>query len=712
MELQKFILLTFFLFILSFASQATNIDSLEQVLGPKISGSDYVEQLEAYFELGKANLSSHNTDKALEYLLAAEALAKKLNRNNTKSEIQYQVGNTYIMRQEYQKAIEVLSEVVKDINAEGGKPLGDAFYKLAKAYQTIGNNELAFEYHFKSLKIREALDNKKGIAQSLYQIGGVHFFQGNHLKSIEYYEKCLVMGEELGNSTIKLSSLGAIGAAYSRLGKVEESLKFNLEAFDIAKSVDNKVGLAYITFNLGDDYQVLGEYDKALKYIEQSHQLKADLNDRWAQIGSTKALGEIYIAKGEYKKGINYIRKSLNIAQSLGAKPRLLEVYESLAKNLETVGDYKEANQYYRKYFSMKDSLVNEQTLQKMSDTKLNHEIEKREIEVEKRDTQLSQMYNYLIWGGFFFLSLILWQLFQKYKTQETNNRLQKEKNQKIQQQNEELEQAHLTQLETNKLLTNQNNQITEQNKKLGLKNEELQRFAYIASHDLKEPLRNIGSFATLLKRRFHGKLGEDADEYINFITTNVSRMYALLHEVLMFSKLDNEEVELEWVDMNEVVDVVKETLRGKIMEENVQITSARLPKLKVHHAHMTQLFQNIVSNSIKYNDKEHPIVEINHTIGKNDEFVFYIKDNGIGIDMEFKDRVFEIFKRLHGKNEYEGTGVGLAICKKIVNQYGGRIWIESEVGEGATFYFTLPSLQRMDAEKREVVPFSEAPIA
>jgi len=517
--------------------------------------------------------------------------------------------------------------------------------------------------------------------------------------------------KELKNTTIELSSLGAIGAAYSRLGQVDESLKYNLEAYDIAESSNNKVGLAYITFNLGDDYQVLGEYDKALNYIEESHKIKKELNDRWGQIGSTKAIGEIYIAKGDYKKGINYIRKSLNIAQGLGAKPRLLEVYESLANNLETAGDYKEANQYYRKYFSLKDSLVNEQTLQKMSDTKLNHEIEKREIEMEKRDTQLSNMYSYLIWGGFFLLSLILWQLFQKYKTQETNNRLQREKNEKIQQQNEELEQAHLTQLETNKLLTNQNNQITEQNSKLELKNEELQRFAYIASHDLKEPLRNIGSFATLLKRRFHGKLGNDADEYIDFITTNVSRMYALLHEVLMFSKLDNEEIELEWVDLNYVVNTVQETLKGKIMEQKVQLTSTNLPMLKIHHSHMTQLFQNIISNSIKYNDKEHPTVEIGHTIGKEDEFVFYIRDNGIGIDMEFKDRVFEIFKRLHGKNEYEGTGVGLAICKKIVNQYGGRIWVESETGEGATFYFTLPTIERMDAPKKEISEFTELPI-
>ena len=711
MKLQNNITLLFFLVFCSLSSTAMNLDSLEQVLAPKISGNNYVEQLEAYFKLGEAHLGKNNTDKAIEYLLAAEVLAKKLNRNNTLAKIQYQIGNCYIASQEYQKAIETLSELVKDINTEGGKPLGDAYYKLAKAYQTIGNNELAFDYHFKSLKIREQLEDRKGIAQSFYQIGGVHFFQGNYHKSIEYYEKSLKIGEQLENPRLQLSSLGAIGAAFARLDRVEESLKYNLEAFEIAKAVDNRVGLAYVAFNLGDAYHVMGDYDKALEYIEESHRIKESLHDRWGQIGSTQAIGEIYIEKGNFKKGINYIRQSLNIAQSLGAKPRLLEVYESLAENLETNGDYKEANQYYRKYFDLKDSLVNEQTLQKMSDTKLNHEIDKREIEMEKRDTQLSHLYNYLIWGGFFFLSLVFWQLFQKYKTQEANSRLQREKNEKIQQQNDELEQAHLTQLETNKLLTNQNNQITEQNQALELKNDELQRFAYIASHDLKEPLRNIGSFATLLKRRFHGKLGTDADEYIDFITTNVSRMYALLHEVLMFSKLDNEEIDLEWVDLNDVINTVQDTLKGKIMERHVQLTSARMPMLKIHHSHMTQLFQNIISNSIKYNDKEEPIIEIGHTIGREDEFVFYIRDNGIGIDMEFKERVFEIFKRLHGKNEYEGTGVGLAICKKIVNQYGGRIWVESAVGQGATFYFTLPTTERMDASKKEITDYLEVPM-
>ncbi|HFC00109.1 MAG TPA: hypothetical protein ENJ53_04825, partial [Phaeodactylibacter sp.] len=359
-----------------------------------------------------------------------------------------------------------------------------------------------------------------------------------------------------------------------------------------------------------------------------------------------------------------------------------------------------EATQFYRSFISLKDSLVNEATLQKMSDTRMQHEINKREKDLLKRDAQLQNTYRNFLTVGMFALMIILWQLYVKYQTQTKHNQLQRQKNQKIRQQNSELEKVHLKQVETNQLLKKQNEQSHIQNQKLERKNEELKRFAYIASHDLKEPLRNIGSFATLLKRRFKGKLGEDADEYIDFITKNVSRMYDLLHEILMYSKLDNEEINREWVSLNEVVRTVREIMKGKIMEQDVTFKVDNLPDVKGHPPHLQQLFQNLISNSIKYNNSKQPFIEIG--VRRNFQghsLVYFVKDNGIGINMEFKERVFEIFKRLHGKDEFEGTGVGLAICKKIVTQNNGDIWLDSELGEGATFYFTL------NIETKEGIP-------
>ncbi|MFK7773387.1 MAG: ATP-binding protein [Saprospiraceae bacterium] len=678
---------------------ANKLDSLENVLKSKIISSDSKEQLDAYIELGKANLNNNQPGKALKYFLEAETLSIELNENKLKYEIQYQIGLSYSYSYKYEEAILVLTKLIQKISGDGGKPMGDACYRLAKAYQVIGNNELAFEYHFKALQIREELKDQKGIAYSFYHIGGIHFYQLNYHKAIEYYEQCLTVAEEISHKTLKISSLCAIGGAYSRMKQRELSLEYNLKAYELSIALEGQPQLSYITFNLGDNYQTLGNYNKALEYFVQAHEQNIKKNDQWGQISSTKKIGEIYIAKGNQKKGLDYLRESLVLAQKLGARPIMLDVYKSLAANLDNVGEFEEANKYYRNFSALKDSLRNEATLQKMSDTKMQYEITKKEKDILRRDAELQNTYRNFLIVGLLALMVILWQLHSKYKNQTEHNKVQTEKNYQIQQQNMELEKAHLTQIETNQLLKEQNEQSLIQNKKLERKNDELQRFAYIASHDLKEPLRNIGSFATLLKRRFKGQLGTDADDYIDFITTNVSRMYDLLHEVLMYSKLENEEIYEESVSLNEVVETVIETLKGKIMEHNVDIIVANLPEVKGHKSHLNQLFQNLISNSIKYTNQDNPIVEIGCKKDfQGNDLVYFVKDNGIGIDMEFKERVFEIFKRLHGKDEYEGTGVGLAICKKIVNQNNGDIWVESEVGEGATFYFTLKIETKMNS--------------
>jgi len=703
-QLQRNLLLFIFL-IFTNVLLANSLDSLENILRSKITGNDVNEQLEAYFELGTAYLKNKETDKALEYLLAAESLAKKIKNSSFHLKIRFELGVCYSTRHENDNAVKIFTELIKDLNQNDRKMLGEAFYRLGKVYQVQGNYELAFEYHFKALQVREELNDDEGVTESYYRIGGLHFYQGNYHKSIEYSTKSLELAEKLNFEKYIISNYGALGGAYSRLDKLELSQEYNLKAYNSSMASDTKYGLAYFAFNLGDNYQTLGKLDEALIYFEKALDLNKKKNDRWGQIGTYKAIGEIYIDKNEPKKGMKFLNKSLALAQDLGARSRLPDVYISLARNLENIGRFKESNIYYRNFIELRDSMTNEATLQKMADTKAQYEITQKEKALQKRDSQLQDTYRNFLIVGLFALIAFLWQLSNKNRAQTKHNKIQREKNAKIQQQNEELEKVHLTQVETNQLLLDQNEQILIQNTSLEHKNEELQRFAYIASHDLKEPLRNIGSFATLLKRRFKGQLGKDADEYIDFITTNVSRMYDLLHEVLMYSKLENEEMTSEWISLNEVVQVVKETLRGQIMEQNVNVDVAHLPEVKGHRSHLIQLFQNLVSNSIKYNKKENPIIEIGLQYNVNGhERVFFVRDNGIGIDMEFKERIFEIFKRLHGKDEFEGTGVGLAICKKIVIQNHGDIWVESEVGEGATFYFTLNIETRMPEVEPENV--------
>ncbi len=220
--------------------------------------------------------------------------------------------------------------------------------------------------------------------------------------------------------------------------------------------------------------------------------------------------------------------------------------------------------------------------------------------------------------------------------------------------------------------------------------NEDLQQFAYIASHDLQEPLRMVASYTELLKRRYHGKLDGDADQFIDYAVDGVKRMSALIRDLLAYSRAGETPAEkVRELNPEETLDTVLQNLKVTIGDVGATITHDPLPPIEFDPMRLSQLFQNLLANAIKYRGERQPTVHI--TARKSgSETQFSISDNGIGIDPQYAEQIFGIFKRLHGR-EYEGTGIGLAMCKKIVERQGGRIWVESKPGEGSTFFFTVP---------------------
>ena len=265
-----------------------------------------------------------------------------------------------------------------------------------------------------------------------------------------------------------------------------------------------------------------------------------------------------------------------------------------------------------------------------------------------------------------------------------------KEMERKRKQLNEELEQR--VQQRTTELMTS---------------NEELRQFAKIASHDLQEPLRAVEGFAKLLDRRYRGQLDAVGDQFLDFILDGVSRMQKLIQSVLEHSSISTEDKEIQPIEVASVIKEVMKNLNQAINDSKATIVYGDLPSVAVERSQLIQLFQNMISNSIKYaSDDRTPYIVISAEKSV-DEWLFSIRDNGIGIDNKYAERIFDMFARLHGRVKYSGTGMGLAICKKIVTAHGGRIWMESELGEGSIFFFTLPvrareSLNSMDNQGDE----------
>jgi hypothetical protein len=223
----------------------------------------------------------------------------------------------------------------------------------------------------------------------------------------------------------------------------------------------------------------------------------------------------------------------------------------------------------------------------------------------------------------------------------------------------------------------------------LARSNKDLEQFAYVASHDLQEPLRMIAGYTQLFQRRYEDKLDEDANQFISYTIDGVVRMQTLINDLLAYSRLETRSKVFEPVDCQAVLDDVLVVLRTAIEESSAVITHGLLPTVQADRTQLFQLFQNLIGNALKFRGEKPPQIHITAK-QQNGRWLFAVKDNGIGIEPQYMERIFVIFQRLHSRDKYSGTGIGLAICKKIVERHGGRIWVESQPGNGSTFYFII----------------------
>jgi light-regulated signal transduction histidine kinase (bacteriophytochrome) len=347
-----------------------------------------------------------------------------------------------------------------------------------------------------------------------------------------------------------------------------------------------------------------------------------------------------------------------------------------LARQYALQKNFERAYEYQLHYQELDDEIYDNETKERIAQLENSYELEVSKAEQERleaeqaeREARVKQS-NLLATASTIFAILGTIMALGFYRAGQQRKMLNKQLETKVSERTSEIEFVNQQLLESN---------------------QELERFTYIASHDLKEPLRNITSFINLIERRLSSKQDPELKEYMNYVTKNTRQMYNLIEDVLNFSRIAALDMrEIDWVELDLLMIEVRATLSSIIQERKGEVIIEPLPRIKAHQTHVSMVFKNLIENGLKYNESETPTVKVSY-IEEPGWFRFSVEDNGIGVDPKYHEQIFEMFKRMTSRDKYEGTGIGLAICKKIVSKYGGVFTVDSREGQGSTFSFTWP---------------------
>ncbi len=678
----RYLCFTLFVAIANLVVANTKIDSLMGQLSLLEKQRPSLSLAQTRHDLGEQYRNDGKFEKALIEFTTGFEYAKTLNNLSLMTDCMLGLAKSHQRLTRFEKALEYYTTLVTNYDhVIEMEQKGFIYSQISDIYQNLGENQKAYEIQMQALQISEEIADTNGIARSNYSLASIFYYQQQYDEALSYYENAYRLGQLVDNGRLIYSCLAAIGSVYEKKGDMEQSLHYNQRSLQMATEISYSFGVAYAYGNLGANYWLLGEFKKAENYYLKSLQMKEELGDKWGAIGGNYGLGDTYISWGFPDQAIAIISVGLELSKSIDSKPRLLEGYKLLSDAYTKKNDKDLAFEYLSKYVSLKDSIINEKTVEEMGQSKRRYEIQKREQEIKllkadnelfEKNQKIQNLRNYSF--GFAILLLLVasgW-FFSRNKLHQKMNNLLEEKN---------------------AMLNHKNDEIHIKNEQLAESNENLSQFAYVASHDLKEPLRMINSYTRLLERRYTGLFDENAKEFMFYITDAVGRMTTLLDDLLDFSRAGNNKVVSELLNFNDIMFIVKSNLQVQLGELNATLVAEEkdIPAINVNRTQLIQLIQNLVSNGVKFRGERDPVVTVD-CVPKDGMMLFSIADNGIGISDENKPKVFEMFRRLHTREEYAGTGIGLATCKRIIDHYGGDIWVESTLGEGSTFFFTLPA--------------------
>lgn len=531
--------------------------------------------------------------------------------------------------------LEINSKILLELSRKNGDIEKEiiALNNLAIVYSVHNDYKNAMAFFLEALDQAAHIGYRQSIANALINIGTIYAQLQNHEQALVRYRMVLEDYHDILENNTLAVVYNNTGNIYYLMGDAIQSKLYFEKSLELAQLSQYREMIVLTNIQLSKVFRMLGDNATALKWLEKSQALMDENDDHNSIQIYLITLAELHFDEKDYKNALQLALDGLERSKEADDDRNTLSALNLISSIYADVQNFEAAYQFQLEYSRLQDQVVIEKSRLHAIDIEIRYNIKEKQQQIEQL----------------------------------------------------KIENAYQGKL------IHQGKQIAVQNTQLLNANEELQQFAYIISHDLKEPLRMIASYAQLIIFKYHSEVDEHFQTYLNFISEGVTRMNALLDGLLQYGTIGKENEEIVLIDLRDIINDACFNLKLMIRESQAEITVGKMPILEAHPSRMIQLFQNLISNAIKFR-KSNTLPRIAITCEKEGLFYrFRVQDNGIGIEADHQDRVFAIFQRLHTRQKYDGTGIGLSICQKIVQHFGGSIWVESSLGSGSTFCFDLP---------------------
>jgi len=623
-------------------------------------------------------------EKALEFYTKALNISISLIDKFNTASYYSSIGTTYLELNNYKKSLEYYLkslEISKELDEE--EAIASLYRSIGNVYSEITSYEAALNYYLDALEIYKKLNNQPGLSAMYNNIGIIYQNFKENDKALVYFQKSLDIEINLDNEAGQSTAYNNIGTVHDDLGNKSKALEYYNKSLEIDKKFNSEEGISTALNNIGLIHIDIGDYKKAYSFLNQSLEINKKRKDNFSIANNYNNLAKLSIRQKKYTEAKNYLSTSIAISQQIDAKELLIEAYDFLYIIYSEENNFQKALEYFKLYAEMNDSIFSKEANNRIAEMSIKYETENIESENEllRKNNEIhllqlkrqKNLQRYWIAFTILILALTILGFSQVRLKKKTNDLLESKNNQ----------------------LKDANNRLSSSEKNLKELNATKDKFFSIIAHDLKNPFQALLGFSETLYTRHNELSGNEIKEYSKIIYESSQNLFNLLGNLLQWSKSQLGSIKMapEKLNLSNILEEATSLLTLPAEKKNIKLRN-NIPYNFTVFADkhiVSTVLRNLVSNAIKFTN-EGGEISISSEI-KNNEALISVVDNGLGIKPENLDKLFKIdySYSTKGTNNEQGTGLGLILCKELVEENNGKIWCESTYGKGSTFYFTLP---------------------